>query len=406
MADDVAGVTTRAKRNRKLRPTQKEAGEGTAQATQTAIQLPDETRRPDPVDINRPDVLELPRSALPPAVTSELADKPSREEVPPALVSPLPFDPSDKPAHQDTHPVQTDGVQNPHARAEPPTSDPLPPVHPDDKPTHDEVRQVDDGVAKPYVPVPPPLIEPEDAVRHETFRAAPDSHVREKLSPWHLRRKPFYTDMPDKGLFVGFAVCGFLAILITKMTGFPGFLTAIGALVLLVTYAYLAFRLDRFKANPDSLGDNCYYMGFLFTLASLSAALVALERETASGRVDLLEALIGSFGVALFSTIGGITLRVFFMQMRREIVDVEEQMRTDLQNSANLLKDQLAKAIGDLENVRIRTTQVLEQQTNDAASGFSRVAEQLVGYVSSASSAYNSASERADSNASRPPIPT
>jgi chromosome segregation ATPase len=142
-------------------------------------------------------------------------------------------------------------------------------------------------------------------------------------------------------------------------------------------------------------------MGFLFTLASLSAALVALDRETASGRVDLLEALIGSFGVALFSTIGGITLRVFFMQMRREIVDLEEQLRTELQRSAGLLKDQLAIAVMDLENVRIRTAQVLDQQTHEAASGFSRVAEQLVGYVTSAASAYNSASERLAANADR-----
>lgn len=216
-----------------------------------------------------------------------------------------------------------------------------------------------------------------------------------------LRRKGFFSDAPDKGLFIGFAVLGFVGIFAAKRFSYSGLPIAFAAVGLLVLYAYVASRLDAFKSNPDRLGDNCYYMGFLFTLASLSAALVALQRDTASGRGDLLEALIGGFGVALFSTIGGITLRVFFMQMRREIEDLEEQLRTELQRSARLLTDQLAKAVIDLENFRLRTNEVLNQQVDGAASGFSGVAEKLIAYVDTAGFAYNQASERLGANAER-----
>ena len=228
--------------------------------------------------------------------------------------------------------------------------------------------------------------------------------VREKLrrsEPAALRRKGFFSDAPDKGLFLMFAILGFGGIFAAKQMAYSGLPVALAAIGLLVAYAVTASRLPAFKSNPDRLGDNCYYMGFLFTLASLSAALVALQRDTASGRGDLLEALIGGFGVALFSTITGITLRVFFMQMRREIEDLEEQLRTELQRSAALLKDQLAQAVMDLENFRLRTRQVMSEQVSDAASGFSGMAAKLIEYVSAAGSAYSHASESLAANADR-----
>ena len=249
-----------------------------------------------------------------------------------------------------------------------------------------------------------PLVGPADHAAHEAYAPGPADLVREKLSgfdPLPLKRRGFFSDMPDKGLFLGFAALGFIAIFSAKSLGYTGVLTALGAVVALVAYAALASRLDAFRSNPDRLGDNCYYMGFLFTLTSLSAALVALQREAASGRGDLIEALIGSFGVALFSTIAGITLRVFFMQMRREIEDLEGELRNELQRSASLLKGQLAEAVMDLENFRLRTQQVMSQQMDQAASGFTGLAERLVDYVATAGSAYSAASEQLATNADR-----
>lgn len=249
-----------------------------------------------------------------------------------------------------------------------------------------------------------PLVGPADYLAHEAYTPGPADLVREKLGgfdPLPLKRRGFFSDMPDKGLFLGFAALGFIVIFSAKSMGYTGILTALGAVTALVAYAALASCLDAFRSNPDRLGDNCYYMGFLFTLASLSAALVALQRETASGRGDLIEALIGSFGVALFSTIAGITLRVFFMQMRREVEDLEAELRNELQRSAGLLKGQLAEAVMDLENFRLRTQQVMAQQMDQAASGFTGLAERLVDYVATAGSAYSAASEQLAMNAGR-----
>ena len=242
-----------------------------------------------------------------------------------------------------------------------------------------------------------------DGAAHDSLAPGDSDLVRAKLGPRGepLKRKAWFRDTADKSLFLAFAVAGFVGIFTAKFLSYSGLWVAFAAVGLLVVYALVSWTLDAFKSNPDRLGDNCYYMGFLFTLASLSAALVALQQNTASGRGDLLEALISGFGVALFSTIGGITLRVFFMQMRREIEDLEEQLRTELQRSARLLTDQLARAVIDIENFRLRTDTLLNQQVDGAASGFSRMAEQLVTYVSNAGSAFGAASQQIAANADR-----
>lgn len=259
----------------------------------------------------------------------------------------------------------------------------------------------------PEVPPLPEVGPPADGgdyAIHEALRPAPDEVTQRLLrttAPKPLRRRNFFTDMPDKGLFLGFAAVGFIGIAITKTIGLSGLWAAGAAIALLVTYAFTAYRLDAYSGKPDSLGDNCYYMGFLFTLASLSAALIALNSDAASRRDDLLEALIGGFGVALFSTIAGIMLRVIFIQMRREIADLEEQLRNELQNAAALLKDQLAQAVGDLENFRLRTRQVIDQHLKETSEGFGGAADALVKHVSDVGLAYQGASAHLAENSAR-----
>lgn len=62
--------------------------------------------------------------------------------------------------------------------------------------------------------------------------------------------------------------------------------------------------------------DNCYYMGLLFTLVSLIYSLITLFLLKVGG-YDVAERtnnLIGSFGIALFSTFAGILCRILLLQ--------------------------------------------------------------------------------------------
>jgi hypothetical protein len=239
-------------------------------------------------------------------------------------------------------------------------------------------------------------IGPSDQAAKETVAPADPALVREAVrgGAKPIARRSFFNDIPDKGLFLLFALAGFALTFATKLEGFTGLAPALAAVGVLFAYAFASSRLQWFKLHPDRLGDNCYYMGFLFTLASLSAALVNIETSSGDAHDALVEGLIGSFGFALFSTIGGILLRVIFMQFRREIEDVEEAVRNDLQEAARHLKDQLGDAVQNLEGFRTRTQQVMDEQFESAIAEFAKAAKALVEHVSASGATYAAANER------------
>jgi hypothetical protein len=208
-----------------------------------------------------------------------------------------------------------------------------------------------------------------------------------------LARRSFHNDERDRWLFLLFATGGFVFVMAAKFLAFKALATEATAIGLLVTYAILSWTSPRFRLHPDRLGDNCYYMGFLFTLASLSGALLVLQDSSVEARGSLLESLLGSFGVALFSTIAGIAARVFFMQIHREIEDVEEMIRRELQDAARLLKDQLGDAVSGLETFRLRTQQVMDEQFNSACQEFAAASKKLSEQVADTGNAHAAAGQ-------------
>jgi len=186
-----------------------------------------------------------------------------------------------------------------------------------------------------------------------------------------LPRRRFFSDMPDKGLFAGVAVLGFGAILILKVRGFNADAVAGGAVAIMILYGVIAFQFRKVQLRPDRLGDNFYYLGFIFTLASLSAALLQL-REGA--RID---DLLGSFGIALFTTIVGVAGRVLFVQLRGEIDEVEDEVRRDLLSASADLRAQLNVTLAEFETfhtgVQQATRKAAEQSLTAAQDGIANI---------------------------------
>jgi hypothetical protein len=182
--------------------------------------------------------------------------------------------------------------------------------------------------------------------------------------------------MPDKGLFAVAAVGGFLAIFLLKLYGIDANIVAVGAVLVMLMYGIAAFRFRRVQLRPDRLGDNFYYLGFIYTLASLSAALLELQRDT-----TLIEGVLGSFGIALFTTIFGVAGRVLFVQLRTDIDEVEDEVRRDLASTAADLRGQLNTTLADFETFHLGVHQAAEEAAKaastvvqDAISNISRVA--------------------------------
>src|SRR5262245_12019854 len=114
-------------------------------------------------------------------------------------------------------------------------------------------------------------------------RVAPDADPSEDrlvTAARTLPRRRFFDDMPDKGLFAFVALVGFLGIILLKTrTSIASEIVASLSVIAMVLYGIIAWRLPTVQIRPDRLGDNFYYLGFIFTLASLSATLIQIESE-------------------------------------------------------------------------------------------------------------------------------
>jgi len=232
--------------------------------------------------------------------------------------------------------------------------------------------------------------------------------------------KPSATDLrgtADAILFLGFLVLGFAIIVGLKLLGYHPYVVTGLAVASMITYAFLAFARPTVRVRPDKLGDNLYYMGFVFTLASMSAALIQLRGGTDP------QVIIDSFGIALFTTIAGIVGRVVCLQVRTEVEDVEEMVKSSILEGATALRSKMTAAQlqfaifqrgveAALEDMLKRSTEAFQTNLNQSNAAFessttsylenlSRFNTELLGEAKTNSIAYREIGAEIKSGASK-----
>ncbi len=108
----------------------------------------------------------------------------------------------------------------------------------------------------------------------------------------------------------------------------------------------------------EIIGDNCYYLGFVFTLTSLAVTLYLLD--TSQDEV-LLGGVISGFGVALSSTIAGIVLRVLMQRMTPDMAEQESEVRVDLEQAIRDFRTHLSMGINEMSSFSVETSQILTE---------------------------------------------
>lgn len=154
-------------------------------------------------------------------------------------------------------------------------------------------------------------------------------------------------------LFFTFVMLGIGFIVLAKAVFLLSPWLALGVPVLIMLSYALIVHLPALRLRDDQTGDNLYYMGFLFTLASLG---VALYQFSSAGSA---EQIVQAFGIAIASTIAGIALRVLFAQMRHDPIEVERDARIELAEAARRVRRELDATVIELSNFRRHTTQAL-----------------------------------------------
>lgn len=157
----------------------------------------------------------------------------------------------------------------------------------------------------------------------------------------------------DRGVLFLFLVGGSAAIVALKLST-PPIEYRIGIPVALIgVYAMLTVSRTRFRLRYDQAGDNCYYMGFIFTLVSLGIALYQIRPGETAQQFGI--AVVRDFGLALSTTIAGIICRVSLTQLREDPHDIEEATRRELIDYSRALSGQMQASVSMLAEVRQTT---------------------------------------------------
>lgn len=163
-------------------------------------------------------------------------------------------------------------------------------------------------------------------------------------------------------LMVAFLV-GCLGGIALKLGGAAPLISAGFAAAVLFAYAIITYVATPLRMDAETIGDNSYYLGFLFTLTSLAVTLYFVI-EAGSETARLIPEIISGFGVALSSTIVGVFLRVLMLQLKVDVETRERRVRLELDESARRFRTELGIS---LDKVKGFSTESLQQASEREA---------------------------------------
>ena len=160
----------------------------------------------------------------------------------------------------------------------------------------------------------------------------------------------------DRWLFIIVFVIGSGGIIALKERDYEQMFVTSFAVGMMLVYALYVARSRRYLLREDQAGDNLYYLGFLYTLVSLAYSLSFF-----AGEEESTQKILGNFGLALATTIVGLALRVMFIQMREDPVEIEREARLELGEAVSRLKAELYTSVTELNSFRRAMTQSLTE---------------------------------------------
>jgi hypothetical protein len=159
----------------------------------------------------------------------------------------------------------------------------------------------------------------------------------------------------DKGLFFVIFLLASLLILAEKNLAIPRWIAPATGAAAILLFCAISWKAPRFRLREDRIGDGAYYLGFLFTLVSLSYALYQFTEQGGT------EGVISGFGIALATTIVGLALRVFFQQLREDPVEIEQEVRRTLSDEVVRLEREIRLSVESLVALRDRTNEEMRE---------------------------------------------
>lgn len=136
----------------------------------------------------------------------------------------------------------------------------------------------------------------------------------------------------------------------------PFWLGFVAPLVVMVAYMFVGYRTRGNDVAEEKFADSCYYLGFIFTIASIVVCLLDVPKmSVGSGLQDI--AL--RFGAAMVSTVLGMAVRVYLVSFRKDANDALQDVEQALLDTTRMFTAQLQE--------NLKTLQSFEQQVVSAS---------------------------------------
>lgn len=159
--------------------------------------------------------------------------------------------------------------------------------------------------------------------------------------------------------FIFFVIVGAIVLSIMKMNNISQTLVSSASVSLIVLYAMVVWFTPILRLREDNIGDNCYYLGFIYTLGSLIWALYAFAES------QKVNEIIANFGLALFSTVAGILLRVMISQTRKDVLETDRECRIELSSATSRMRAKIDESVLALDTFCRATQQMTEECIRD-----------------------------------------
>lgn len=168
-----------------------------------------------------------------------------------------------------------------------------------------------------------------------------------------------YVRFKHSVVFFLYAVLGVAALITVKsfstQLNVLLYFVAVGA-IMSTYFALNMADISGLKLRYDQLGDNLYYLGFIYTLGTLTHTLYIYD-----ARSENISEVISSFGIALSSTAMGVILRIVAHLMRIDPHEVEDVVRIELIDLTSRVRASLDTVVRDLSVFGEQTRLLIRQ---------------------------------------------
>lgn len=177
----------------------------------------------------------------------------------------------------------------------------------------------------------------------------------------------------DTVLLIIAFLAGIGSAVILKIMGLPAWVPALAAGAVIIAYAFATYYSSAARLEPEQIGDNCYYLGFCITLASLAYTLSELGK--ASDDAVMLSNVISGFGVALSSTVVGVMARVVLLQFRVDLAARDKEARSQLNQVMRSFHGEMQSSVTSTRETITQIRQTLDEHTRETIEHNKRMQE-------------------------------